>query len=128
MKTPMIAATQRPDVQQLLSEMRQLRQKAEGQAEVTTVNALQDGTGQLTPVPASNQTQFGEILTQAIDQVNDVQKESSRLSQAYQQGDTRVSLTDVVVAAEKSSVAFEAMTEVRNRLVKAYEDVMNMPI
>jgi flagellar hook-basal body complex protein FliE len=33
-----------------------------------------------------------------------------------------------MIAAEKSSVAFEAMTQVRNKLVEAYQEIMNMPV
>ena len=113
----------RPDVAQLLGEMRQIREQIASPAGVgdNVVNAAERGDS------ASN-VDFSELLTSAIDQVNAVQKESGRLATAYQQGDPDVTLAQVVIASEKSGVAFEAMTEIRNRLVNAYEDVMNMPI
>jgi flagellar hook-basal body complex protein FliE len=43
-------------------------------------------------------------------------------------GEPNVDITRVMIAAQKSSVSFEALTQVRNRVVKAYEDVMNMPV
>ncbi|MGZ5030965.1 MAG: flagellar hook-basal body complex protein FliE, partial [Methylobacter sp.] len=43
-------------------------------------------------------------------------------------GDTNVSLAEVMVASQKASVSFQAMLQVRNKLVEAYKDVMNMPI
>lgn len=115
----------RSDVQQVLSEMRQLKARAEG---FEAVNSRQDGAGSVANVEGTPRVDFAEMLTQAVDQVNAVQKESSQLATAYQQGDPDVSLTQVVIASEKASVAFEAMNEVRNRLVNAYEDIMNMPI
>ncbi len=79
-------------------------------------------------ITQSDSTNFQALLSQAVDKVNSVQKESSQLSTAFQQGDPNVTLTQVVVASEKAGIAFEAMNEVRNRLVNAYEDIMNMPI
>ena len=46
----------------------------------------------------------------------------------HEVGQPGVSLTQVMVAAEKSSIAFEAMTQVRNKLVDAYKEIMNMPV
>jgi flagellar hook-basal body complex protein FliE len=39
-----------------------------------------------------------------------------------------VPLTDVVLSMQKSSLAFEATLQVRNKILKAYEDIMNMPV
>ncbi len=71
---------------------------------------------------------FSELFTQAIDQVREAQAESSRLREAYELGTPGVSLTEVMVAAEKSSVAFQAMNQVRNKLVEAYKEIMSMPV
>ena len=37
-------------------------------------------------------------------------------------------LTDVVLGMQKSSLSFEATLQVRNKVLKAYEDIMNMPV
>jgi len=60
--------------------------------------------------------------------VNAVQQQANALREGYEIGSSGVSLTQVMIAAEKSSVAFEAMTQVRNRLVEAYKEIMNMPV
>ena len=125
MTNKVITDSVRSDVQQVLAEMRQLKARAEG---FEPANANQDGVGVVASTGKSPDVNFAEMLTRALDQVNSVQKESASLATAYQQGDPNVSLTQVVVASEKASVAFEAMNEVRNRLVNAYEDIMNMPI
>jgi flagellar hook-basal body complex protein FliE len=47
---------------------------------------------------------------------------------AFESGDANVSLAEVMVASQKASVSFQAMLQVRNKLVEAYKDVMNMPM
>jgi hypothetical protein len=37
-------------------------------------------------------------------------------------------LTDVVLGMQKSSLAFEATLQIRNKVLKAYEDILNMPV
>jgi flagellar hook-basal body complex protein FliE len=46
---------------------------------------------------------------------------------AYEQGED-IPLTEVVMSMQKSSLAFEATLQIRNKVLKAYEDIMNMPV
>ncbi|MBU2710476.1 flagellar hook-basal body complex protein FliE [Zooshikella harenae] len=71
---------------------------------------------------------FATLFKQAINSVNELQQESSDLKTRYQFSDPEVSLSDVMVAGQKASVAFDAMVEVRNKLVQAYEEIMKMPV
>ena len=71
---------------------------------------------------------FGELLSQAVGSVNSLQANSSSLQSRLDMGDTRVTLSDAVIAREKSSVAFEATVQVRNKLVEAYKEIMSMPV
>ena len=71
---------------------------------------------------------FGDLLQTAINQVNAIQKESSQLSTRFDMGDRDVSLSDVMIARNKSSVAFEATVQIRNRFIEAYKELMNMPV
>lgn len=71
---------------------------------------------------------FDSLLKSAIGQVNDSQQAASRLQDAFSRGDRSVELADVMLASAKAQVNFKAMTEVRNRLVSAYQDIMNMPV
>ncbi len=71
---------------------------------------------------------FSAQLKDAINQVNTVQKESSSLKKSFTMGDENVDLVDVMVASQKASVSFQAMVQVRNKLISAYQDVMSMPI
>ncbi len=71
---------------------------------------------------------FGSILDNAINNVNALQKQSGELAARFDQGDPNVSLSDVMIARNKSSVAFDATIQVRNKLVEAYKELMNMPV
>ncbi|MDN3610670.1 flagellar hook-basal body complex protein FliE [Vibrio ostreicida] len=71
---------------------------------------------------------FGALLNNAINNVNGLSKTSSNLQMRFDRGDEDVSLSDVMIARNKSSVAFEATIQVRNKLVEAYKELMNMPV
>ena len=71
---------------------------------------------------------FGQTLGDALQKVNRLQSETRTLQVAFERGDPQADLARVMVAAQASSVAFRATVEVRNRLVQAYQDVMNMPL
>ncbi|MBR9805280.1 flagellar hook-basal body complex protein FliE [bacterium] len=116
--------TDRVEINNLLQEMRALKARAKGFQSISPA----DDTAVAQAPGSVVKSDFQQLLSQAVDQVNAVQKESANLAKAYEAGDPNVMLSQVVVASEKSSIAFEAMTEVRNRLVNAYEDIMNMPI
>jgi len=71
---------------------------------------------------------FQQTLSSALDKVSQTQAKSGSLQQAFEMGDPRADLARVMVAMQQSTVAFRATVEVRNRLVQAYQDVMNMPV
>jgi len=71
---------------------------------------------------------FATMLKQAIDNVNDHQKETNDLRTRYEMGDPDVDIVNVMIASQKSSVAFEAMSQVRTRVVTAYQEIMRMAI
>ncbi|HEX2791625.1 MAG TPA: flagellar hook-basal body complex protein FliE [Steroidobacteraceae bacterium] len=71
---------------------------------------------------------FGELLKQGIDSVNHSQQSASALADAWERGVSGVDLARVMIESQKASVSFRALTEVRNRLVSVYQDIMNMSI
>lgn len=82
-------------------------------------------------MPATGQkvaADFGQLLNSAINNVNALQKDSSDLQMRFDRGDEGVTLSDVMIAKNKSSVAFDATIQVRNKLVEAYKELMNMPV
>lgn len=79
-------------------------------------------------VNPSSQSEFGDLLKNALSNVNMLQQETSKLRTAAEMGDKNVSLAQVMIASQKSSLAFEATVQVRNKLVEAYKEIMSMPV
>lgn len=104
------------DPNQLLTQMRAAQAQATQQP---VVNPQSGG--------ASN-VDFSGLMKSAIDQVNQTQQASGKVKTAFEMGDPNVSLADAMIASQKASVAFEATLQVRNKLVKAYEEVMRMSV
>ncbi|MCC6916487.1 flagellar hook-basal body complex protein FliE [Nitrosomonas sp.] len=75
-----------------------------------------------------SQTDFGQLLKSAVDQVNSVQQTASQLSQEFVRGNQDVELHDVMISLQKANVSFQSMIQVRNRLVTAYQEIMNMQV
>jgi flagellar hook-basal body complex protein FliE len=71
---------------------------------------------------------FAQLLKDSVNQVNETQKSASGLAEAFELGDPNVNLSEVMIAIQKASVSFQAMTQVRNNLVSAYKEVMNMQV
>ncbi|MFM9990852.1 MAG: flagellar hook-basal body complex protein FliE [Burkholderiaceae bacterium] len=70
---------------------------------------------------------FTESVKNLIDKVNETQTNATQLQEAYQRGED-IPLTDVVLSMQKSSLSFEATLQVRNKVLRAYEEIMNMPV
>ncbi len=77
-------------------------------------------------VPASGG--FQELLKSSIGSVNQHQQQAQALAKAFETGEANVDLANVMVAMQKASVSFQAMVQVRNKLVSAYQEIMNMPV
>jgi flagellar hook-basal body complex protein FliE len=72
-------------------------------------------------------TGFSDAVKQMFNQVNATQQSSRAMTTAYERGED-IPLTDVVLGMQKSSLSFEATLQVRNKVLRAYEDIMNMPV
>ncbi|MEC8858540.1 MAG: flagellar hook-basal body complex protein FliE [Pseudomonadota bacterium] len=119
----------RSDINQLLMQMREIR----GQIQSPEVNKpdMSQAVNSSQGVNGAGKTEgtgFGEMLKQAVDSVADTQAKSSELQRAFEMGEPGVDITQVMIQMQKASVSFEAMNQVRNRLVSAYQDIMNMPL
>ena len=116
---------ERADINSVLMQMRTIKSQVQNASPaIPAAPDVMNAGG----VQAADRTGFGEILKTAIDGVSELQGSANKLATAYEQGDRTIDLPQVMIAAEKASVSFEAMTQVRNRLVSAYEDVMSMPL
>ncbi|MFZ5605449.1 MAG: flagellar hook-basal body complex protein FliE [Pseudomonadota bacterium] len=102
----------------LLAQMRELQRVA-----------TQDVKPRESLAPTGETAQpFSSLMSQALNKVNDMQAYSSQLQEAYVRGDGNVDITRVMVASQKSSLAFQAVVQVRNKLVDSYKEIMNMPV
>ena len=83
------------------------------------------------PAPAGAATppsEFANLLRTSLDQVNQTEQRASDLATAFQRGTPGVELPQVMMEMQKATVSLRAVAEVRNRLVSAYQEIMNMPI
>ena len=124
-----IGAIDSGKIQAMLS---QLKASAQNQP-ANTPSALGGLNGLIKPVPTqsvNNQTKvdFSEALKASLDQVNNSQSKAVELGKSFAMGDDSVNLSDVMVASQKASISFQATVQVRNKLVSAYHDIMNMQI
>lgn len=135
----------RVDINSVLMQMRQVRTQLRSQHEqnmsaanqpslAETVQRLQQQE-KLGAIQGTNAVQgdntvpdFQSMFKNAIDSVNENQKVAADLATRFEKGDSSIDLPEVMIALQKSSVSFQAMTQVRNKLVEAYKDVMNMPV
>jgi len=71
---------------------------------------------------------FKDAMLQALQSTSDLQKESGRLTKDFQLEKSTASLEETMLAGVKSSISFQATLQVRNRVIQAYTDVMNMQV
>ena len=102
-------------IDQVLAQMRALAGEASG--------ALPSSTS-----PPATGEEFATLFAQSIERGNALQHEAARVAEAFELGQSGVDIAEVMIAGQKASIAFEAMVQVRNRLLSAYQDIMNMPI
>lgn len=103
------------DISKVLGQMRAMA--AQAQIGVTS------GADQ-----ATSGVNFSKLLADSINKVNEVQMDAGRMTSSFESGDSQTDLTQVMISLQKASVSFQAMTQVRNKLVNAYQDIMNMPV
>jgi len=101
------------DVGRILSDMQRL------------VNEAQSNTAE---VGSTGSQSFSDLLRSSVEKVNDMQVSAAQAAEAFERGSAEATLPEVMIALQKANLSFQAMTEVRNRLVTAYQDIMNMPI
>lgn len=115
---------ERADINAVLQQMREVKMQAQ-QGAATEINhpvAIRRVADE------QNGESFAEMFKGAIDGVNNAQAQAKSLATSYEQGVTGVDLHQVMISMEKASVSFQALTQVRNKMLSAYEDVMKMAI
>jgi flagellar hook-basal body complex protein FliE len=110
-------------IDQVLAQIRSLSAQAGAGLAPDTIRPAS-----LQPSAAAGSTGFAQLLKQGIDAVNGTQQSADALASAWEKGTPGVDLARVMIETQKASVSFQALTQVRNRLISAYQDIMNMSI
>ena len=105
-------------IEQMLSALRTTATQAGGKpAESTATSAAGVAGGD-----------FAQLLKSSIDKVNQTQQGANDMAEKLAAGDTSQNLHEVMIALQTASVSFQEMVQVRNKLVTAYQDVMNIQV
>lgn len=104
------------DVNNLLSQMRQMT------AQVRPVEAA------VKAAPVVGQADFSALLKQSISAVGRSQMEAGKMAASFERGDPGADLGRTMIAVQKADLSLRTMVEVRNKMVDAYRDIMNMPV
>ncbi len=108
-------------IQQVLAQMRALAERAGSAGPAAPRGEGAEASG-------ATGADFGRLLQQSLEQVNDAQQQADHMTTRFIQGAPDASLPEVMVSVQKASLEFEAVTQVRNRLVAAYQEIMNMSV
>jgi flagellar hook-basal body complex protein FliE len=79
-------------------------------------------------VEGSSKVSFSDALKAQLDNVSNAQNTADDMGKKFASGDDSVSLSDTMIAMQKASITFQATVQVRNKLVSAYHDIMNMQV
>jgi flagellar hook-basal body complex protein FliE len=71
---------------------------------------------------------FTNVFRKSLDQVNNVQQHAAKLAQNFELGAPDANLTEAMISMQKASISFQYTLQVRNKMVSAYQDIMNMPV
>ncbi len=96
-----------------------------GQLRAAAATGSASGGAAAAPVKG---TDFATLLKNSIDGINGHQLDATRLARDFELGAPGADLNDVMISMQKANISFQEMVQVRNRLVSAYHDIMNMQV
>ncbi|WP_448563735.1 flagellar hook-basal body complex protein FliE [Thalassotalea ganghwensis] len=111
----------------LYAQMQRMSLEASGNR-MNIAGAGEDSLGNNVTSVSDSSANFASMLKEAVNTVNDLQKDAGAKRTAFEMGDKSVTLADTMIAASKSGIAFEATVQVRNKFVEAYKEIMSMPV
>lgn len=77
---------------------------------------------------AASGADFAGVLKSTLDQVNAAQRQASDLTQAFESGAPDVKLEDVMMSLQKANLSFQTLVQVRNKMISAYQEIINMQV
>lgn len=108
----------------MLAQLRAASQRPDAAAVNNPAAAIQPKSGN----SATTSVSFSDALKASLDQVNNMQLQAEKAGQDFAMGKDDVSLSDVMISGQKANIAFQATVQVRNKMVSAYQDIMNMQV
>jgi flagellar hook-basal body complex protein FliE len=119
-------------IESMMAQLKAAAQKpaagpSAGMGGINGLNGLNPLQGIQAP-ESSTKVSFSDALKASLDNVNTTQVQAEKLSERFAAGDNSVSLSDTMISMQKASISFQATVQVRNKLVSAYHDIMNMQV
>ena len=109
----------------LYNQMQAMAQQARGPQPSLAVQRLEPHA---VSSVSHNQSDFGAMLKGALDHVNDLNLHARQVAADVEMGVPGVTIAEAMIVGAKSSIAFEATVQVRNKVVEAYKEIMTMPV
>jgi len=99
-------------------------------AQLRTASALAAGgaAGKVSTAEAAKPAAFSAVLKASLEQVNGMQQQAGKFARDFELGVPGTNLQDVMVSIQKANVSFQQVVQVRNRLISAYHEIMNMQV
>jgi flagellar hook-basal body complex protein FliE len=118
-------------IEAMMAQLKAASQKPAGPASPAEALGGLGGIGKLgAPDAAESSTKvsFSDALKASLQNVSNSQIQADDMGKKFAAGDDSVSLSDTMIAMQKASINFQATVQVRNKLVSAYHDIMNMQV
>jgi flagellar hook-basal body complex protein FliE len=118
-------------IEAMMAQLKAAAQKPAGPASPAEALGGQGGIGKLGGADAaesSTRVSFSDALKASLQNVSNAQIQADDMGKKFAAGDDSVSLSDTMIAMQKASISFQATVQVRNKLVSAYHDIMNMQV
>ena len=95
---------------------------------VTSDSAKTQGTQASGKTVQSGAKSFGDMFSEAIKDVDQMQLEADRQIEGLTMGKDGITTHDAMIALEKADIAFQLMNTIRGKIVRAYEEVLRTQI
>jgi flagellar hook-basal body complex protein FliE len=121
-------------IEAMMAQLKAVAQKPAGPASAADALGGAGGIGGLgkasgaDAAESSSKVSFSDALKASLQNVSNAQVQADDMGKKFAAGDDSVSLSDTMIAMQKASISFQATVQVRNKLVSAYHDIMNMQV
>jgi len=86
------------------------------------------GVSRPAPAAAGKTPSFSDVLFNSINEINKTQLDAKNTTQQWMSGSSDIGLNDVMLSMQKSSISFSFGMQARNKMLSAYQEIMNTPV